>query len=239
MAKKKNKEGKKKINLVFDEAKRKDFLCGFRKRKLERKKKAQEELKQLLKEERKRIKQENKESYKKLVVSSRPIPDIEQLLQDEYEDEDVNVKIVELSADTLQKKDLVIGENKPKEKINKIQDKTKNKGNQKPVAISGMGSDEENEEEVSEQDENDDDDGNLKTKKEIKNMLKKQATKKIQKSKVFQMKSKLDRVQNKKKSMQKKGHMKSKSEPKKERGKKPKPDLRKDKSKKKSGRRKH
>lgn len=48
------------------------------------------------------------------MVSSRPIPDIEQLLQEEYEDEDVNVKIVELSSDTLQKKDLVIGENRPR-----------------------------------------------------------------------------------------------------------------------------
>lgn len=35
-----------------------DFLCGFRKRKLERKKKAQEDLQRLLKEEKKRIKQE-------------------------------------------------------------------------------------------------------------------------------------------------------------------------------------
>ncbi|KAJ8728359.1 hypothetical protein PYW08_016744 [Mythimna loreyi] len=235
MARKKNKEGKKKVTLVFDEAKRKEFLCGFRKRKLERKKKAQEELKALLKEEKKRIKQENKESYKKLVVSSRPIPDIEQLLKDEYEDEDVNVKIVELSADTLQKKDLVIGENKPKEKVKK-DDKGKNKGNQKAVTISGMGSDEENEEEESEAEEDGDD--QIKTKKEIKSMLKKQATKKIQKSKVFQMKSKLDRVQNKKKSMQKKGHMKAKSDPKKGHG-KAKPDHRKDKSKKKVGRRKH
>ena len=180
-------------------------------------------------------------------MSSRPIPDIEQLLQDEYEDEDVNVKIVELSADTLQKKDLVIGENKPKEKVKKVQDKAKDKNNQKAPTISGMGSDEESAEEESEGEE-DDDDEKIKTKKEIKSMLKKQATKKIQKSKVFQMKSKLDRIQNKKKSLQKKGHMKAKADPRKghgkgkpepKRGGKPKPDLRKDKSKKKSGRRKH
>lgn len=190
---------------------------------------------------------QNKESYKKLVVSSRPIPDIEQLLQDEYEDEDVNVKIVELSADTLQKKDLVIGENKPKEKVKKEQEKNKNNDIEKAVTISGMGSDDdENEGEESEA-EDDDVDEKIKTKKEIKSMLKKQATKKIQKSKVFQMKSKLDRIQNKKKSMQKKGHMKAKSDPKKGHGKGKsdskkghgKPDHRKDKSKKKVGRRKH
>lgn len=178
-------------------------------------------------------------------MSSRPIPDIEQLLQDEYEDEDVNVKIVELSADTLQKKDLVIGENKPKEKVMK-EEKSKHKVNEKPT-ISGMGSDEESSEEKSAA-EDDDDEEKIKTKKEIKSMLKKQATKKIQKSKVFQMKSKLDRIQNKKKSLQKKGHMKAKSDPRKGHGKgnpkprkggKPKPDLRKDKSKKKTGRRKH
>ncbi|KAL0893343.1 hypothetical protein ABMA27_014933 [Loxostege sticticalis] len=199
-----------------------EFLCGFRKRKLERKKKAQEELQRMLKEEKRRIKQENKESYKKLIVSSRPIPDIEQLLQDEYEDEDVNVKIVELSSDTLQKRDLVIGQNKPKETI--VKKDTPKKKDKVTQNIPGMGSEEESGEEESEAEDNKDD--NMKTKKEIKRMLKKQATKKIQKSKVFQMKSKLDRVKNKKKSQQKKG-LQAKMQP------------RKDKSKKKIGRRKH
>lgn len=226
MAKKKNKnQVKKKINLVFDESKRKDFLCGFRKRKLERKKKAQDDIKRMLKEEKKRIKQENKESYKKLVVSSRPIPDIEQLLQEEYEDEDVNVKIVELSSDTLHKKDLIIGENRPKENIKTVQEnKKKDRVNE---TVPGMRSDEESSDEELESNTNDNNDMKTKTKKEIKQMLKKQATKKIQKSKVFQMKSKLDRVQNKKKAMQKKGRMKDKG------------NSRKDKSKKKVGKRKH
>ncbi|CAH0397710.1 unnamed protein product [Chilo suppressalis] len=222
--KNKNQERKKKVTLVFDENKRKDFLCGFRKRKLERKKKAQEELQRMLKEEKKRIKLENKEAYKKLVVSSRPIPDIEQLLQEEYEDEDVNVKIVELSTDTLQKKDLVIGENKPKDATvkNNITDKNKKDNAQ---VIPGMASDTENGMDESDVEENNEKE--IKTKKEIKKILKKQATKKIQKSKVFQMKSKLDRVKNKKKSQQKKSRMNTKSQP------------GKDKSKKKTGRRKH
>ncbi|CAK1547448.1 unnamed protein product [Leptosia nina] len=193
MAKKRSKAtDKKKISLVFDEAKRKDFLCGFRKRKLERKKKAQEELQRLLKEEKKRIKQENKESYKKLVVSSRPIPDLEQILQEEYEDDDVNVKIVELSSDTLQKKDIVIGENKPKLTQEKgVKDK-KEKVNHHGVP--GMESEVEDEKEDSDSEENKE----LKTKKEVKKILKIQATKKLQKSKIFQMKNKLDRIQNKK-----------------------------------------
>lgn len=165
---------------------------------------------------------QNKESYKKLVVSSRPIPDIEQLLQEEYEDEDVNVKIVELSSDTLQKRDLVIGENKPREKKPKVE--TKKKGNSNINGIRGMETDTESEEEESERE---NEESNVKTKKELKRMLKKQATKKIQKSKVFQMKSKLDRVKNKKIAQQKKGHLKTKS------------DSRMAKSKKKIGRRKH
>lgn len=162
---------------------------------------------------------QNKESYKKLVVSSRPIPDIEQLLQDEYEDEDVNVKIVELSSDTLQKKDIVIGENKPKENIINVTQKKKVKGDL-PQNIPGMGLDEESADEASEP-ENINDETSVKTKKELKQLLKRQATKKIQKSKVFQMKSKLDRVQNKKKSLQKKGHiMKAKSDMKKNKSRK-------------------
>ncbi|CAH3832957.1 nucleolar protein 12 [Pieris brassicae] len=216
MGKNRNKtsEKKKKISVVFDEGKRKDFLCGFRKRKLERKKKAQEEIQRLLKEEIKRIKQENKESYKKLVVSSRPIPDLEQILQEEYEDDDVNVKIVELSSDTLQKKDIVIGENRPR--VKKEKDANVNKKNNTLNKVPGMGSDVENESVESE------DEKELKTKKEVKQLLKKQATKKLQKSKVFQMKNKLDRVQNKK--TQKK---------------KVKNEQRKDKSKKKNHRKKH
>ncbi|XP_013199811.1 nucleolar protein 12 [Amyelois transitella] len=211
MGKRKTQEKKKKVALVFDENKRKEFLCGFRKRKLERKKKAQEELQRLLKEEKKRIKQENKEAYKKLVVSSRPIPDIEQLLQEEYEDDDVNVKIVELSSDTLQKKDLVIGENKPKViegSAKKMVSKKKDSALRNEIP--GMASDFESESEESspENDSEDKKENKLKTKKEVKRMLKKQATKKIQKSKVFQMKSKLDRVQNKKKSLKNKSHNK-------------------------------
>ncbi|XP_068631724.1 nucleolar protein 12 [Battus philenor] len=223
MGKRKNKNSdKKKISLVFDENKRKEFLCGFRKRKLERKKKAKEQMERMLKEEKKRIKQENKESYKRLVVSHRPIPDIEQLLQEEYEDEDVNVKIVELSSDTLQKKDIVIGENRPKQNV----DVTIKKKEQKvdlPPKLPGMGSDEEENSNESEAENlnNDTNDTNVKTKKELKQMLKKQATKKIQKSKVFQMKSKLDRIQNKKKSLKKKGHIiKAKSDMKKNKSKK-------------------
>lgn len=49
---------KPKNELVFDNKEREEFLKGFSKRKLQRKKKAQEENDKKLKEERKRIKDE-------------------------------------------------------------------------------------------------------------------------------------------------------------------------------------
>lgn len=49
---------KPKTELVFDNAKREEFLKGFSKRKLQRKKKAQEENDKKLKEEVKRIREE-------------------------------------------------------------------------------------------------------------------------------------------------------------------------------------
>lgn len=49
---------KPKTELVFDNAKREEFLKGFSKRKLQRKKKAKEENDQKLKDEVKRIREE-------------------------------------------------------------------------------------------------------------------------------------------------------------------------------------
>lgn len=152
------------------------------------------------------------------MVSSRPIPDLEQLLQEEYEDEDVNVKIVELSTETLEKKDIVIGVNKPKVKIERVKSNIKTKPI--PEDIVGMGVNEE--ENVEDSNSENDDDEKLKTKKEVKRILKKQATKKLQKSKVFQMKTKLESIKNRKSQK-----------------KKVKTDQRKEKSKKKNHRKKH
>lgn len=78
-----------KISFCFS----REFLQGFHKRKLQRKKKAQEELQMQLKDERRRLKQEARESYKKLVTSHKPIPELEKLLEKEYETEDVSVKV--------------------------------------------------------------------------------------------------------------------------------------------------
>ncbi|XP_067006129.1 nucleolar protein 12 [Anabrus simplex] len=177
------KKARKKFAIVFDPQARREFLSGFHKRKLQRKKKAHEELKQQLKDERKRLKQEARESYKKLIVSHRPVPELEHLFTEKYELENHSVSIMELSASELAKKNNWIGENK----------------------VQYEQEDDDDEEEDRESDE--EKEGNevpgmvLKTPRDVKKVLKKQATKQVQKSKAFQMKNKLEQRKNKKKSL--------------------------------------
>ena len=90
-----------------------DFLGGFHKRKLQRKKKAAEELQQQLKDEKKRIKQDAREKYKTL-LSQRDVPELEELLsQQEYEDDDKTVSILELNVAELAQRSNWIGTNQP------------------------------------------------------------------------------------------------------------------------------
>jgi ribosomal RNA-processing protein 17 len=90
-----------------------EYLTGFRKRKLERQKKAQEELEVQLKAEKKRLKSEVKENLSKLYkLSSRPIPELEEVLkEEEYDTGNVVVKITELSTSELAKENNWIGHN--------------------------------------------------------------------------------------------------------------------------------
>ncbi|XP_067830779.1 nucleolar protein 12 isoform X2 [Heptranchias perlo] len=53
--------------LTFSEENRREFLTGFHKRKVERRKKAQEEIKVRLKEEQKRVKEERHKEYVKML----------------------------------------------------------------------------------------------------------------------------------------------------------------------------
>ncbi|KAJ6634983.1 Ubiquitin-like modifier-activating enzyme ATG7 [Pseudolycoriella hygida] len=82
---------KRKLELVFDEKKRKEYLTGFRKRKQERRKKARDDLELQVKEERKRLKQEAREDIKsKFKLSFAPIPELaDELNEEEFETEDV------------------------------------------------------------------------------------------------------------------------------------------------------
>jgi len=107
---------KRKVELVFDEKKRREYLSGFRKRKQERRKKAKDDLEVQVKEERKRLKLEAREDLKsKFKRSFAPIPELaDEFNEEEYETEDVSVKIVEISTSELAKSNNWIGENRPK-----------------------------------------------------------------------------------------------------------------------------
>uniref|UniRef100_T1DNZ9 Nucleolar protein 12 n=1 Tax=Anopheles aquasalis TaxID=42839 RepID=T1DNZ9_ANOAQ len=110
-----------KLELVFDPEKRAEFLGGFHKRKLHRRKIAQGVLQRRMKEEKKRIRAEAKENMRKLYQSQKPIPELADLVKDadedepqeeEYDTENVTVKVVELSTSALAKENNWIGENR-------------------------------------------------------------------------------------------------------------------------------
>ncbi|XP_046686219.1 nucleolar protein 12-like [Homalodisca vitripennis] len=155
---------KTKLSIVFNENARKDFLTGFHRRKLGRKRKAQEELKQWLKEEKKRIKKEAKEEIKKLVLTNRPIPELEHLHSEEYELPNHSVSIVELSSTALENKNHWIGSNKVQYETDKEEESDSDQEENEGSKLLGM---------------------ELKTEKDVKKAIKHQATKQVQKSKAF------------------------------------------------------
>ncbi|XP_059481418.1 nucleolar protein 12 [Neocloeon triangulifer] len=166
---------KNKVELVFDHEKRRDFLSGFHKRKMARKKRAQEELEAEMKAEKKRIKDEAKNLHNTMVVSYRPIPEVEELLgkEETYDLEQHSVSIKELSTASMAEDNFWIGENRTKYEEDDGQ---------------GEGS--------SEKPRNKD----IKSGKDIKKAVKKMATKQMQKSKAFQKKGKLEQTKQKKKA---------------------------------------
>ncbi|XP_062557330.1 nucleolar protein 12 [Armigeres subalbatus] len=105
---------KRKTELVFDPNKRQEFLSGFHKRKVHRKKLAQGDLQRKLKEEVRRIRHEAKGNVKKLYHSYKPIPELSAAdrEEDEYDTENVTVKVIELSTTDLAKENNWIGENR-------------------------------------------------------------------------------------------------------------------------------
>lgn len=166
---------------------------------MERKKKYQEKLSLELKVERKRLKQEARESYKKLVVSHRDIPELENLFTEQYEDEDVTVKVTELSTSEIANRNNWIGENKPHYEVPVSEEESEDEASAEVENVPGMEIKQKpkkvKEEKVTKM---------FKTEKDVKKALKKQATKNVQKSKAFQMKNKMERQKNKKKSMRQK-----------------------------------
>ncbi|XP_063976917.1 nucleolar protein 12 [Diachasmimorpha longicaudata] len=184
---------RRKITLVFDEEKRKDFLGGFHKRKLQRRQKAQEELKEKLKQERKRIKQEARERFKTL-VSQRDVPELEELLQQqEYEVDGKTVSILELNVNDLAQGSNWIGENKPKYEEACKAESTDGESEEeegipgmelKPKKPKTSKEDQETKPQLS--------------KKSITKARQKETLKQTSKSKIFQLKERLDRQKNRK-----------------------------------------
>lgn len=91
-----------------------DFLTGFSKRKLQRKKKAEDEFQSKLKVEQKKLREESKDLKTKLKQSFAPIEELKDLLSDEeqtevFETEDATVTISALSTEDIAKKKNFIG----------------------------------------------------------------------------------------------------------------------------------
>lgn len=143
------------------------------------------------------------------MVSHRPIPELEQLLSNEYENDDVTVKVVELSTNDIAEKTNWIGQNKPKEETSEEEEEPESSEDEIP----GMGLKERRVKEVplsegegedgEERESDEEEDGKEKvftSKKDINKFVKHEALKKIQNSKAFQAKNKMEKIKNKKNS---------------------------------------
>ncbi|KAG5326171.1 NOL12 protein, partial [Acromyrmex heyeri] len=194
---------RKKITLVFDEEKRREFLGGFRKRKLERKRKAQEQLQQQLKEERKKIKQEARERYKKS-LSNQVVPELQELLsQQEFDLGSHTVSILELNVADLEEGKKWIGENKIIEEKEELENDKSNKScnDDNGDEIVGMSLQKKCKNQV--QPKSKSNGREIKSAKELKQEIKKAALKRVKKSKAFQQKQRLEQQKNKKQNKQK------------------------------------
>lgn len=171
-----------KVNLVFDEKARQDYLTGFQKRNQERRQRNQERLEQKLKEEKKRIKKEAKESYKKLVKSYEPIPELENLLAEEHDLPSHSVSILELSTADIAQENCWIGKNQVQYE-NEDEGSDKEEEENDGIDISGM---------------------SLKRERDVKKLIMKQSTEQVKKSKVYNQKNRMECIKNKKRALTKK-----------------------------------
>lgn len=128
-------------------------------------------------------------------MSHRDIPELENLLSNEYEEDDVTVKVVELSANDIAKQNNWIGANQPKYESDGEEEDDEGTS-EHAEEIPGMeltAKPIKAEKKVSNK--------KFQSEKQVKKELKKQATKNVQKSKVFQKKNKLERQKQKKQSL--------------------------------------
>ncbi|XP_016845065.1 ribosomal RNA-processing protein 17 [Nasonia vitripennis] len=111
--KKQNKYRHNKKMLFFDEEKRKDFLGGFHKRKLWRRKKANEDMKEKLKIEKGKIKQKAQESYQNLLSHSLH-PKFKMDCQKKVEVDGKKVSILEINISNIETQPVFVDKILPK-----------------------------------------------------------------------------------------------------------------------------
>ncbi|ALC43420.1 vito, partial [Drosophila busckii] len=193
-----------------------EFLTGFRKRKNERRSRAKADLERNLKEERVRIRQEVKDGFKHMKKSFEPLRELTEAdkleagTEDAYEDDEVQVKIVELSTNEMAAQRNMLGTNTADDSDEEevAPEESENEGQQTNL-IPGMdfdinakrkrkaGTDDE-EEEGSRWNQTQRD---IKSKKELDKLMKTKTLKKMKKSKLFKMKERMDKKANLKKTI--------------------------------------
>ncbi|KAI9586800.1 hypothetical protein GQX74_002647 [Glossina fuscipes] len=214
MARKKN--IKKKLEIVFDPQKRKEFLIGFRKRKNERRKRAKEQIERCLKEERKRIRQEIKEGFTNLKKTFEPLRELtgeDKIIEnDEYEDNDVHVKITELTTSDMAAQRHMLGENQGRDSEESAEEENSENDNDIDAnVVPGMDYDinvKEKETKKTTKRESEDvpkknvkmfnQNIDLKNKRDLDRLKKKNSLKQLKKSKAFKLKERLDKKINQK-----------------------------------------
>ncbi|TDG52768.1 hypothetical protein AWZ03_001001 [Drosophila navojoa] len=200
---------KKKVEIVFDPQKRKEFLTGFRKRKNERRTRAKAELDRNLKEEHKRIRKEVKDSFKHLKKSFEPLREltdedkIDGSEQTEaYEDDEVQVKIVELTTNDLAAQRNMLGANIAEESEEEGAPQNSGDDDEKQTnVIPGMDFDvnaKRSRKSVTAAGEADSEamQADIKSKKDLDRLMKTKTLKKIKKSKLFKQKERMDKKTN-------------------------------------------
>ncbi|XP_022218729.2 nucleolar protein 12 [Drosophila obscura] len=209
---------KKKVEVVFDAEKRKEFLTGFRKRKNERRTRAKTELAKNLKDERIRIRQEVKEGFKHLKKSYEPLKELTEEdkagdeKQETYEDDEVQVKIVELSTNDLTAQRNMLGANTGEEsEEEENQSESEGEDPNQPDRIPGMDYDPSARKkrkatpdaaapEPKAKKPAHSEDPDIRSKKDLDKLMKTKTLKKMHKSKVFKQKERLDKQVNLKKA---------------------------------------
>lgn len=199
---------KQKVEIVFDEQKRKEFLSGFRKRKNERRQKAKDEVARLYKEHLKSIKTQQKERMKSMKQSFQPLKELtEEDKTEKFEDDEVEVKIVELSANDFAVKGNMIGANTGGESEEEEKnDQSDAESEIDENTIPGMDLVKKKKRKPNKSTKNvkptDKESGvkELKSKKDLDRIMKKKTFRALKESKVYKQKKKFEQVANRKKS---------------------------------------